>query len=63
MPVLIIAGRYDGAAVPEGLRELARRLPNARYSKYEKSGHFVYIDGPDRFARDVVSFFYGLTRN
>lgn len=56
MPVLVIAGRHDGAAQPPGLRELARRLPNARLIEYERSGHFVYLDEPDRFARDIADF-------
>ena len=59
MPVLVIAGRHDGAARPEGLRELARRLPGARYVEYERSGHFVYLDEPDRFAREVTAFVTG----
>ena len=56
MPVLVVAGRHDGAARPEGLRELAGRLPNARFVEYEGSGHFVYLDEGDRFARDVIAF-------
>ncbi|HEX2091125.1 MAG TPA: alpha/beta fold hydrolase [Longimicrobiaceae bacterium] len=56
LPVLVIAGRHDGAARPEGLRELARRLPDARFLEYERSGHFMYVDEPDRFARDVIAF-------
>jgi proline iminopeptidase len=56
MPALVIAGRFDGAARPEGLRELARQLPNARFVEYERSGHFVYLDEPDRFAREVSAF-------
>jgi proline iminopeptidase len=56
MPVLIIAGRHDGAAHPDGLRELARRLPEVRFIEYEQSGHFVYLDEPERFAHDVAAF-------
>jgi proline iminopeptidase len=56
MPVLVIAGRHDGAAQPAGLRELARRLPNARFVEYERSGHFVYLDEAERFARDLADF-------
>ena len=56
LPVLVIAGRHDGAARPEGLRELASRLPDARFVEYERSGHFVYLDEPDRFAREVSAF-------
>ena len=56
MPTLVVAGRFDGAAQPAGLRELARLLPNARFVEYERSGHFVYLDEPDRFAREVTTF-------
>jgi proline iminopeptidase len=59
MPVLVIAGRHDGAAVPAGLRRLAERLPNARYVEYDASGHFVYLDETQRFARDVAAFVRG----
>jgi proline iminopeptidase len=59
MPVLVIAGRFDGAARPASLRELARRLPNARLVEYERSGHFVYLDEPDRFASEVSAFILG----
>lgn len=56
MPVLVIAGHHDGAARPAGLRALATRLPNARFVEYDASGHFVYLDEPERFARDVTAF-------
>ncbi len=56
MPVLVVAGRLDGALLPAGLRELARVLPRGRYVEYERSGHFVYLDEPDRFAREVSDF-------
>jgi proline iminopeptidase len=59
MPVLVIAGRHDGTARPDGLRELADRLPNATFAEYEASGHFVYLDEPERFAREVVQFLRG----
>jgi pimeloyl-ACP methyl ester carboxylesterase len=55
-PVLVNAGRHDGVARPAGLRELASRLPNARFEDYEQSGHFVYLDEPERFARDLTRF-------
>jgi proline iminopeptidase len=56
MPVLVISGRHDGAAVSRGLRELAELLPAASFIEYEGSGHFVYLDEPERFARDVTAF-------
>jgi proline iminopeptidase len=56
MPVLIVGGRQDGAARPEGLRELAGLLPRARFVEFERSGHFVYLDEPERFAREITAF-------
>jgi proline iminopeptidase len=56
MPTLVMAGRLDGAIVPKGLEELTQRLPNATFVEYDRSGHFVYLDEPDRFVRDVTSF-------
>lgn len=56
MPVLVIAGHHDGTARAEGLRELADRLPDATFVEYLQSGHFVYLDEPEQFARDVVDF-------
>ena len=56
MPVLVIGGRFDGAAGPIGMRELAGGLPNARFVEFERSGHFVYLDEPDRFAKEVAAF-------
>ena len=55
-PVLVIAGGHDGAVHPDGLRPLAERLPVARFVAYESAGHFLYLDEPGRFARDVASF-------
>jgi proline iminopeptidase len=56
MPVLVVAGYLDGVTLPAGLRELARLLPRARFVEYEHSGHFVYLDEPDRFARETSAF-------
>lgn len=59
MPVLVIAGGQDGMARPEGLRDLADRLPAGTFTEYEASGHFPYLDEPERFARQVVRFLGG----
>ena len=59
MPVLVIAGRHDGVSQPAGLRALADRLPHARFVEFDRSGHFVYLDEPERFAREVSGFIAG----
>lgn len=56
MPVLILAGKEDYAIGLPQQRALAGALPNARIVEYERSGHFLYLDQPERFTRDVVAF-------
>lgn len=56
MPVLVLAGRGDSAIGLEPQRALAGMLSNARFEEYERGGHFLYLDDPDRFARDVITF-------
>lgn len=57
MPVLILAGgaEDDAIGLPQQ-RALAAALPDARLVEYEHAGHFLYLDQPERFARDVVAF-------
>jgi proline iminopeptidase len=57
MPVLVIAGEHDYQVGLQPQRDLARRLPRAELRVYEGAGHFMYLDAPDRFARDVTAFF------
>jgi proline iminopeptidase len=56
MPVLVIAGARDFQIGLEPQRDLARGLPDAELLVYEDAGHFMYLDQPDRFARDVAAF-------
>lgn len=56
MPVLILAGRADYAIGIAQQRALARELPDARVLEYPHAGHFLYLDEPERFTRDVTAF-------
>ncbi len=56
MPVLVIAGGHDFQVTTAVQRQLAVSLPDARFLLYERAGHFVYLDEPARFARDVTDF-------
>lgn len=56
MPVLILAGAQDYAIGLPSQRVLARSLPSARITEYERAGHFLYLDEPERFTREVVQF-------
>lgn len=57
MPVLVIAGELDHQVGLEPQRALAESLPDGRLLVYEGAGHFMYVDQPERFTRDVVDFF------
>lgn len=56
MPVLVVAGREDYAIGIQQQRDLAKLLPHATLSEYERAGHFVYLDEPERFTREVTAF-------
>jgi proline iminopeptidase len=56
MPVLAIAGGSDYQAAVEPVRGFAARVPGARVIEYEGRGHFMFVEDPERFARDVSSF-------
>jgi proline iminopeptidase len=59
MPVLVIAGGRDLQAVAEPQRALAGRVPRGRYLEYPESGHFLFVEEPARFGRDVTAFIGG----
>ena len=59
MPVLVIGGAKDFQAVVEPLRPFVARLRNARLVEYEGRGHFMFVEEPERFARDVTQFLAG----
>ena len=57
MPVLVVAGAQDYQIGLAPQRALADALPRAELLVYEGAGHFMYVDQPERFARDVSAFF------
>lgn len=58
-PVLVIAGSADFQAVIGPQRRLADQLPDATLLEYRDRGHFMFVEDPERFARDVVKFLSG----
>ena len=56
MPVLAIAGAADYQAAVEPVRSFVAKVPGARLIEYEGRGHFMFVEDPERFARDVSSF-------
>ena len=56
MPVLIIAGELDFQTPVDVQRALARNLQQATLLIYPGSGHFMFVEQPARFGRDVGHF-------
>ena len=56
MPVLVLAGAADYAIGLPAQRALGQALPRARVVEYPGAGHFLYLDTPERFTRDVTDF-------
>lgn len=55
-PVLVIAGGRDYQAAIEPQRDLVKSLRRAQLVEYPNNGHFMFVEDPRRFARDVASF-------
>ena len=56
MPALVIHGSEDLIVPTENGRELARRLPNARYVELEGRGHNLMLQVPETFNELVLDF-------
>lgn len=56
VPVLVIAGTRDLQAVPEPQRALVQAVRIGRRLESEGAGHFMWLERPERFARDVTAF-------
>jgi proline iminopeptidase len=48
-PTLVLAGRYDLFCSPPQLTRIANRVPGAEHVLFEDSGHFMWMEEPDRF--------------
>jgi pimeloyl-ACP methyl ester carboxylesterase len=51
-----IYGRIDRIVSPQQRDVLARSLPLAEISYFEKSGHFPMLDEPERFYQTLSGF-------
>ena len=58
-PTLICVGRFDPQTPVACSEELARGIPGACLVIFERSGHSPFIEEPERFAAELVSFFDG----
>ena len=62
MPALVVAGAHDWITPPEEARELAAGLANAQLLIFEASGHYPFLEEPERFAAVVETFIQRLPR-
>ena len=58
-PALIVWGDEDPLVGVEHAEELASAMPDARVSIYERTGHVVQLERPERFNREVAEFLSG----
>lgn len=58
-PTLIIQGDYDPFPV-EFSRQIAQRIKSSRFLMIEHCGHFPYIERPEEFTRDCLTFWNSL---
>ncbi|HVY54154.1 MAG TPA: alpha/beta fold hydrolase, partial [Thermodesulfobacteriota bacterium] len=55
-PTLVMNGSGDRIVSPERARELAERIPGARYEEMEGTGHLLFIEKADEFNERVIEF-------
>lgn len=56
MPVLVMAGRFDGIVYPALALRFKRYLPQAEMVIFEKSGHFPFLEETDHHAEVIKTF-------
>ena len=54
-PVLIIHGRADSIPL-EASTQVEKSVPNSKIIIFKKSGHFTFIDEPEKFQRVLLKF-------
>jgi len=56
LPALVIAGDHDRLTPPGAARDLAARLPMARFLCVERCGHAPFLSHPDEVLAEVLGF-------
>jgi proline iminopeptidase len=55
-PTLVLAGRHDWICAPEFSEEIARLIPQADLRIFEKSGHMLRTDEPQKLLDAIAGF-------
>ncbi len=56
VPTLVIVGRYDFITNVAMAEEMVDQIPNARMEIFEESGHYGFVEEPEKFYRVVKEF-------
>jgi proline iminopeptidase len=55
-PTLVIVGRHDFITNVSMAEEMVKNIPNARMEIFENSGHYGFVEEPEKFYRVVKAF-------
>ena len=55
-PTLIIAGRFDRVSMPKYTLRLKAYMPQAEFVMFERSGHYPFIEEPQKHFRLLRRF-------
>jgi pimeloyl-ACP methyl ester carboxylesterase len=56
VPTLVIVGRHDFITNVAMAEEMVKHIPNARLELFEDSGHFAFVEEPEKFYRVIKEF-------
>jgi len=55
-PTLLLVGRHDPQCPPACSEEMARGIPGSRLVLFEQSGHYPFLEEPQKFAKELKAF-------
>ncbi len=56
VPTLVIVGRHDFITNVAMAEEIVKHIPNARLEIFENSGHYAFVEEPEKFYRVIEEF-------
>ncbi len=56
VPALLICGQHDGISPPQEMRQIAERLPNARFVEIADAGHMAPLERPEAVDAAIREF-------
>jgi len=53
---LILQGRYDSLVSYQLAEQIQKAIPNSKLVPFEKSGHALFVEEPDKFNKQLIEF-------